>query len=35
MNIPTILFFKDGQIVDKLKGTAPKKDFQNKLNSII
>lgn len=35
MNIPTILFFKDGQIVDKLKGAAPKKDFQNKLNSII
>lgn len=35
MNIPTILFFKDGQIVDKLKGAAPKKEFQNKLNSII
>ncbi len=35
MNIPTILFFKEGQIVDKLKGAAPKKDFQNKLNSII
>lgn len=35
LNIPTILFFKDGQIVDKLKGAAPKKDFQKKLNSII
>lgn len=35
MNIPTIFFFKDGQIVDKLKGAAPKKEFQNKLNSII
>lgn len=35
MNIPTILFFKDGQIVDKLKGAAPKKEFQNKLNNII
>ena len=35
MNIPTTLFFKDGQIVDKLKGAAAKKDFQNKLNSII
>ena len=34
MNIPTILFFKDGQIVDKLKGAAPKKDFQNKLNNL-
>lgn len=35
MNIPTILFFKDGQIVDKLKGAAPKKEFQNKLERII
>ena len=35
MNIPTILFFKDGQIVDKLKGAAPKKEFQNKMERII
>lgn len=35
MNIPTIFFFKDGQIVDKLKGAAPKKEFQNKLDNII
>ncbi|PKP09530.1 MAG: thioredoxin [Bacteroidetes bacterium HGW-Bacteroidetes-4] len=27
MNIPTILFFKNGQIIDKIKGAAPKKDF--------
>ncbi len=27
MNIPTILFFKNGQIIDKIKGAAPKRDF--------
>ncbi|PKP01324.1 MAG: thioredoxin [Bacteroidetes bacterium HGW-Bacteroidetes-9] len=35
MNIPTILFFKDGQIVDKLKGAAPKKEFLKRLTPIL
>ncbi len=34
-NIPTILFFKNGEIVDKITGAAPKKEFQNKLNKLI
>jgi thioredoxin 1 len=35
MNIPTVLFFKDGQVVDKLKGAAPKKEFVKKLESLL
>jgi thioredoxin 1 len=35
MNIPTILFFKDGKIVDKLKGAAPKKEFLKRLEPIL
>ncbi len=35
MSIPTILFFKDGKVVDKLKGAAPKKDLKSKLDKII
>lgn len=34
MNIPTVLFFKNGQVVDKLKGAAPKKEFVKKLESL-
>ncbi|PIY02703.1 MAG: thioredoxin, partial [Bacteroidetes bacterium CG_4_10_14_3_um_filter_31_20] len=29
-NIPTILFFKNGQVVDKLVGAVPKKQFVEK-----
>lgn len=35
MNIPTVLFFKDGQVVDKLKGAAPKKEFVKRLDSLL
>ncbi|WP_303918720.1 thioredoxin [Draconibacterium sediminis] len=35
MNIPTILFFKNGQVVDKLKGAAPKKEFVKRLESLL
>lgn len=35
MNIPTVLFFKNGQVVDKLKGAAPKKEFVKKLESLL
>jgi thioredoxin 1 len=32
-SIPTILFFKDGQMVDQMIGAASKDVFANKLNS--
>ena len=32
-NIPTILFFKGGQIVDKQVGAVPKNILANKLNA--
>ncbi len=35
MNIPTVLFFKNGQVVDKLKGAAPKKEFIKKLDNLL
>ena len=34
-NIPTILFFKNGQIVDKHVGAAPKSVLAAKLNAIL
>jgi thioredoxin 1 len=34
-NIPTILFFKNGQIVDKQVGAVPKSTLVNKLNAIL
>lgn len=34
-NIPTILFFKNGQIVDKHVGAAPKSILTAKLNAIL
>lgn len=30
-NIPTVLYFKDGQIVDKQVGVAPKATYTQKL----
>jgi thioredoxin 1 len=33
MSIPTILLFKNGQIVDRIVGAAPKKDFEKLLSS--
>jgi len=35
MNIPTVLFFKDGHVVDKLKGAAPKKEYVKRLQSLL
>ncbi|GET28794.1 thioredoxin [Prolixibacter sp. SD074] len=35
MNIPTVLFFKNGQVEDKLKGVAPKREFVKKLESLL
>ncbi len=34
-NIPTILFFKDGEIVDKNVGVAPKADLAKKIDALI
>jgi len=34
-NIPTILFFKDGKVVDKQVGAVPKATLKDKLNKLI
>ncbi|MDP2237787.1 MAG: thioredoxin [Bacteroidales bacterium] len=34
-NIPTILFFKNGQVVDKQIGAVPKQVLVNKLEAIL
>jgi thioredoxin 1 len=34
-NIPTILFIKDGQVVDKLVGAMPKAKFEEKFNALL
>jgi thioredoxin 1 len=34
-NIPTILFFKNGQIADKQVGAVPKSTLVNKLNALL
>ena len=33
--IPTILAFKDGQVVEQLTGARPKSDFENMVKSLI
>ncbi len=35
MNIPTILFIKDGKVVDRIKGAAPKKEFVTRIEHIL
>ena len=34
-NIPTILFFKDGEIVDKQVGAVPKSNLEEKLKTLM
>ena len=34
-SIPTLLFFKNGQVVDQLVGAAPKKMLAGKLDGFI
>ena len=34
-NIPTILFFKNGQLVDKFVGAAAKSKFQEKIDKLV
>jgi thioredoxin len=33
MSIPTILLFKNGEIVDRIVGAVPKKDFERMLSA--
>jgi thioredoxin 1 len=35
MSIPTILFFKDGQPVEKLIGARPKKQFKDIIDQLL
>ena len=34
-SIPTIMFFKDGELVDQMVGAASKQAFADKLNSLL
>ena len=34
-NIPTLLFFKGGEVVDKLVGTAPKSEIAKKIDALL
>lgn len=34
-NVPTILFIKDGEVVDKVVGAAPKSTLEEKLKAIL
>jgi thioredoxin 1 len=34
-NIPTVIFFKDGQYVDKLIGAAAKSVYVNRINELL
>lgn len=34
-NIPTILFFKDGELVDRVVGAVPKAQIESKISSLI
>jgi len=34
-NIPTVLYFKAGKVVDKQVGAVPKANFVNKLNALL
>ncbi len=34
-NVPTVIFIKDGEVVDKQVGAAPKSTFEEKLKGIL
>ena len=34
-NIPTLLFFKDGELVDRMVGAASKGDIAKKLDALL
>ena len=35
MSIPTLMFFKEGKPVDKIIGVAPKKQFKDKIDTLL
>jgi thioredoxin 1 len=35
MSIPTILFFKEGQLVEKIVGARPKQQFKQTIDSLL
>jgi thioredoxin 1 len=35
MGIPSLLFFKDGKLIDKIVGAASKKQFKDKIDSVL
>ena len=35
MGIPTLIFFKDGRLLDKVVGAASKKQFKEKVDSLL
>ncbi len=35
MSVPTILFFKNGQLADKLVGAAPKDDIKKRIDALL
>ena len=34
-NVPTVIFIKNGEVVDKQVGAAPKSTFEEKLKAIL
>ena len=34
-NVPTVLFIKDGNVIDKNVGAAPKSDFVEKVEALL
>ncbi|MEA2111320.1 MAG: thioredoxin [Campylobacterota bacterium] len=34
-SIPTVMFFKDGELVDQMVGAASKQAFEEKINSLL
>lgn len=34
-NVPTVLFFKNGQLVDKVVGAAPRAMYEDKLKALL
>lgn len=34
-NIPTLLFFKGGELVDRMVGVVPKKDITDKIDTLL
>lgn len=34
-SVPTVLYIKDGEVVDKVIGAAPKKTFEEKIKSLL